>query len=80
MAKQLEAIGEIGRVLKQEWRTLVETSIPKILIHILPLFAISKEGEMAAERHVQKRISRANAGYDVLTKIVKQEVSHVWLR
>ena len=48
--------------------------MPKVLVHILPLFAMSKCGKVTSLRNMQTKVEHATACYDSLVAVVKQEV------
>ena len=53
---------------------MLRDCIPKILVHILPLFAASKLGETGEDEQVKRRTSKATACYDLLTREISKEV------
>ena len=72
--KDLQTIQEIAASLDCNWKEMLRDCIPKILVHILPLFAASKLGETGEDENVKRRTSKATACYDLLTKEISKEV------
>ena len=74
MRKDTAAAKNVAETIGSEWCPLLETCLPKVLVHILPLFAVSKCGKAASVRSVQARVAHATTCYDSLLEVVKQEV------
>ena len=74
MRKDTAAAKNVAETISSEWRPLLEACLPKVLVHILPLFAVSKCGKAASERSMQARVAHATTCYDSLLEVVKQEV------
>ena len=72
--KDLQTIQEIASSLDQDWKKILQDCVPKILVHILPLFAASRLGESGEDEHVKRRTSKATACYDMLIKEISNEV------
>ena len=51
--------------------------MPKILVHILPLFAASRLNETGEDENVKRRTSKATACYDMLISEISNEVIYV---
>ena len=76
--KDLKTVQEIAAALDRDWKEMLRDCIPKILVHILPLFAASKLGETGEDEQVKRRTSKATACYDLLTREISKEV--FWAR
>ena len=74
MRKNLEDIQAISREIKENWRELLQSSIPRILIHILPIFAANKCASPTDSKEARKRVGQATASYDMLNKVVTEEM------
>ena len=72
--KDLKTVQEIAAALDRDWKEMLRDCIPKILVHILPLFAASKLGETGEDEQVKRRTSKATACYDLLTREISKEV------
>ena len=77
--KDLGTLQNIAAALDRDWKEVLIECIPKILVHILPLFAASKLGETRDDESVRKRTSKATACYDLLIKEISNEVCTVTL-
>ena len=86
----MDAIKSVASSLAQPHVDVMKSCMPRILIHILPLFAAHKTAEgmaaggedrdaltaaRAADRDVQRRVKTADGCYEVLLGVIPQEVS-----
>ena len=81
MSKDQDSLDALETSLGTDIVAMVTAAIPQTLIHILPLFAASKasQSDSASQRAVVKKVTRANAAYEFMEKIVKKEVEiGVW--
>ena len=74
MRKDTAAAKNVAETIGSEWCPLLEMCIPKVLVHILPLFAMSKCGKAALARSMQAKVAHATTCYDSLLEVVNQEV------
>lgn len=74
MQKDIAAVKTVAETIGSEWCHLLEACVPKVLVHILPLFAMSKCGKVTSLRNMQTKVAHATACYDSLVAVVKQEV------
>lgn len=42
MKKDFESVKALAGVLKKEWIPLLERTVPKVMVHILPYFAVGE--------------------------------------
>ena len=75
--KDLQTVQEIASSLERDWKEILRECVPKILVHILPLFAASRLGETGDDENVKRRTSKATACYDLLIKEISNEVGIV---
>ncbi|KAI0210307.1 Serine-protein kinase ATM [Lamellibrachia satsuma] len=73
MQKDIAAVKTVAETIGSEWCHLLEACVPKVLVHILPLFAMSKCGKVTSLRNMQTKVAHATACYDSLVAVVKQE-------
>ncbi|XP_053392108.1 serine-protein kinase ATM-like, partial [Mercenaria mercenaria] len=72
--QNMESIEGIGIDLGFSARDLLKDSIPYAVVHILPVFAASKQLGQTDSSGMKKKISRATACYNLLTKELSEEV------
>ena len=72
--KDLQTVQEIALSLDQDWKEILRDCVPKILVHILPLFAASRLSETGEDEIVKRRTSKATACYDMLISEISNEV------
>ena len=78
--QDMETVQVIGSELDILSKDLLKTSIPYTVVHILPVFAASKQLGQTEESGMKKKIGRATACYNLLTKELSEEVLlHVML-
>ena len=75
MRKDVDSLTALAESLSTSLSSLLEAASPKILIHILPLFAASKAEGGVTDRDVQRRVQHANSCYELLTSHVANEVT-----
>jgi len=75
MSKDSEGLQSLEQPLQSDWSHLVKDAIPDILVHILPLFAASRLGELTKHKDIRSRVVHANSCYEFLERVVNQEVS-----
>jgi len=74
MVKDVAVAKNIVVTMEMDWMEVLTACIPKVMVHILPLFAVSKITEVAAEEAVRRRTAHATSCYDLLSKEATKEV------
>ena len=75
MHKDMAAVQTIGTETGASWEKLLTEVLSKIIIHILPYFAMSKTGNGATQsKEIKKKIQHANSCYELLINTVTEKV------
>ncbi|KAK7494518.1 hypothetical protein BaRGS_00014171, partial [Batillaria attramentaria] len=73
MHKNMAGVEEIARSLNQGMEETLKGCLPDILVHILPLFAVSKSPQLSGDLGVRRHLATANACYDLLVQQLGQD-------
>ena len=74
MQKDLTDIHPIAEQLNMETKALLRECIPKIVVHILPLYAATSLSETSQVPEANRRCARAKSRYEMLESQVTPEV------
>ncbi|XP_033740359.1 serine-protein kinase ATM-like [Pecten maximus] len=74
MKKNMADAKEIVVAMGGNWTETLTTCIPKVVVHILPLFAATRLGEVSGDETVQRRTAHATQCYDLLSQEATREV------
>ena len=75
MKKDLASLESLATTVFMDLASVLKESSTKILVHILPMFAISKQREAAGlDQATQRRVVEANECYESLTEVVPHQV------
>ncbi|XP_060578238.1 serine-protein kinase ATM-like [Ruditapes philippinarum] len=72
--QDMDSVEIIGSNLGISPKDLLKNSIPYTVVHILPVFAASKQLGQTDDSGIKKKIGRATACYNLLTKELSEEV------
>ncbi|XP_021355309.1 serine-protein kinase ATM-like isoform X2 [Mizuhopecten yessoensis] len=74
MKKNMADAKEMVVAMGSKWMETLTACIPNVVVHILPLFAATRLGEMSADETVRRRTAHATLCYDLLSKEATREV------
>ncbi|XP_060082468.1 serine-protein kinase ATM-like [Ylistrum balloti] len=74
MKKKMDNAKEIVVAMGKDWTETLTLCIPKTVVHILPLFAATRLGEMSGDETVRRRTAQATQCYDLLSQEATREV------
>ena len=77
MGKRYEAIESVARLLTSDVSDVLSSCMIDILVHILPLFAVTRHPQLSADAALTQQARYATSCYDVLLTHVPQKVPHV---
>ena len=77
MKKNNTALKSLATCLSMDISTLFRESGTKVLVHILPMFAVSKQNESGLDQATQRKVAVANECYENFTKVLPHQVSHL---
>lgn len=77
MKKNTDDAKDIVVAMEMPWVDTLITCIPSVVVHILPLFAASRSGELSGDENVRRRTVHATFCYDLLSKEATREVRKV---
>lgn len=72
--QNMASIETVGAELGVSAKVLLKESIPYTVIHVLPVFAASKQLGQADSSGMKKKITKATTCYNLLTKHLSEEV------
>lgn len=74
MKKNMADAKEIVVAMGGNWTDTLTMCIPKVVVHILPLFAATRLGEASGDETVRRRTAHATQCYDLLSQEATREV------
>ncbi|KAK6170767.1 hypothetical protein SNE40_019079 [Patella caerulea] len=73
MKKDIESIKTICSDIEDDMKVVILDCVPRIVVHILPLFAVSSNKELQSDTHVRRRLALATTSYNTLCQIITKE-------